>query len=137
MEPIVQRRKRQPTALDPVRLWATIVEQIRQLDGTGPDTFINTVRIKGCLHKFSAADVRAHIKQAVRDLNNQGLDLQITPHDVGLRRCWPTEVSRRRKSCSTADGKDTFMKYICEDITTTDITTKISNVHNFNLRRLI
>ena len=145
MEPVVRRRKKQPTTLDPVVLWATIVDRIEQMDGTRPDTFVNTVSIKGRLHKISAADVRNHIKQAVQDLNNEGLDLQITPQDVGthsIRSSFATLLANRgvdeKKIMLHGRWKSvTFRKYIRKDVTTTDITTKISNVCNFNLCRLI
>ena len=115
------------------------------MDGTRLDTFVNTVRIKGCLHKISAADVRARIKQAVLDLNDQGLDLQTTPQEVGthsVRSSFATLLANRgvdeKKIMLHGRWKsDAFMKYIRKDVTTTDITTKISNVCNFNLRRLI
>ena len=142
---MVHTRKKKPTTLDPIVLWAKIVNQIQHMEGTGPNTFVNTVCIKGCLHKISAAVVRSHIKQAVQDLNRQGMDIRVHPQEVrthSICSSFATLLANRgvheKKIMLHGRWKsNTFMRYIREDITKTDITTKISNVKNLNLRRLV
>ena len=143
MEPIVRKRKKQPTALNPVVLWAKIVKRIQQMDGTGPDTFVNMVCIKGRLHEISAAVVWSHIKQAVQDLHNQGTNIRI--QEVGTHSICSSfatllanrGVNEKKIMLHSWWKSNTSMNYIRKDVTDTEITTKISNVKNGNLRRLI
>ena len=145
MESIVRTRKKEFTELDPVVLWARVVTRIQKMEGTGPNTFVNTVCENGRLYEITAAMVRSHIKAAVQVLNDRGNDTRVSPHEVGthsIRSSFATLLANRgvneKKIMLHGRWKsDTFMKYIRKDVVNLDITTKISTLKNHNVKRLV